>query len=93
MHPALHGDVRVSNTGRQQLTNSAEKESVAGRHPPPLLEDILELLENGVLQDGVDDQDQRRQHAREERCRTLGLEELGQSRQRGGFPGPFPGRG
>jgi hypothetical protein len=71
MHPALHRDVRVGDAGREQLAQGAEVEGVLGCDPALLLEEVLHLLEHGVLQDGVDDEDKRGRDTSEQTQRAL----------------------
>lgn len=75
MHLALDGDIRISHAGRKQLTSRAQEESQSGRHLPPLLDGILHLLEEGILQDGVDNQHQGRDDTGEQSLGALILEE------------------
>lgn len=75
MHLALDRDIRVGNTGSKQLTQGAQEERHGGSDPPLLLNGILHLLEQSVLQDGVDHQDQRRHHTGEQGLGALVLEE------------------
>lgn len=65
VHPRLDGDVWVCDARREQLAERAHVEGILGRDPPLLLHHLLELLEDGVLQDWVDHQHQRRHDARE----------------------------
>lgn len=71
MHAALHRDIRVRDTRRQQLAQRTYQEDVERPQFPPLLHHLLQLLKDGVLQDRVDDQHQRRHHAREQRQRPF----------------------
>lgn len=66
VHPALDSNVRVGDAGSQQLAQRTKVERILGCDPPPLLQHLLQLLEDGVLQDRVDDQDQRRHDASEQ---------------------------
>jgi hypothetical protein len=77
VHPTLDGDVRISQTRGDQLPDRAQPERVGGRDIAltAALEEVLELLEDGVLKDGVDDEDQRGEDAREEGFQTALLEE------------------
>ena len=66
MRPTLDGDIRIRDARRRQLPYGAQEERVSGAYPPPRsarLEEVLQLLEDGVLQDGVYDQDQGGEHA------------------------------
>lgn len=78
MHPRLDRDVRVGDAGGDQLAQRAEQEGDEGRDAPLLLQHVLQLLEDRVLQDGIDDEDERRHDAREQRLRPLLLEQRGQ---------------
>lgn len=78
MHPALDRDVRIGNGSGKQLAKGTEVEGIGGSNPSSPLNDVLQLLEEGVLQDGVDDQDQRWEHTREESLGTLLLKEVNQ---------------
>ena len=71
MHPALHSDVRVRNARCQQLAQRTQVESILGCNTPPLLQHLLELLKHGILENGVDDQDQRRHDTGEQARRAL----------------------
>lgn len=71
VHPALDGDVRISNRCRQELAERAEKESVPRHDPSPFLYGILQLLEDGVLEDWINHQDQRRQDTGKERRQSF----------------------
>ena len=82
MGTGLDGDVWVGDASSSKLAQSSEQEAVSGGHLPAPLQHLLQLLEDSVLEDGVDDQDQSGQHAGEEACRTIladDLEERGQS--------------
>lgn len=71
VHAALHRDVWICDARRQQLAQRADEEDVERPQLAPLLHHLLQLLEDGVLQDGVDDQHQRGHDAREQRQRPL----------------------
>lgn len=58
MHPRLDRDVRVGDARRKQLAEGTEVEGVGGCDAAALSKAVLELLEDGVLQDGVDDEDE-----------------------------------
>jgi hypothetical protein len=66
MHPTLHRNIRIRNTRREQLTQRTHIKRILRRDPPLLLEKVLHLLEHGVLQDGVDDEDEGGGYAGEE---------------------------
>ena len=89
MHPALHRDIRVRDTGREQLTQRTHVKRVLGRNPPLALQHVLHLLKHGVLQDGVDNEDQRRRNTSEQAQRALLAD---QREQRGKRAGSFGGR-
>lgn len=78
----LDGNVRIGDGRREQLAQRAQEEGDGGRDAALLLDGVLELLEQRVLQDGVDDQDQGGQDAGEQRLRALVLEH-GQQRPDG----------
>ena len=90
MHPALHRDVRVGNTRSEQLAQGAHVKRILGSDPPLLLEEVLHLLEHGVLQDGVYDEHQGWGHAGEQAQGSL---LANQREQRGERGGRFGGRG
>lgn len=85
MHLALDRDVRVRDGGGKELAESAEKEGNRRRHLALLLDRILHLLKEGILEDGVDDQDEGRHHTGEQGLGPLVLEE--------GHEGPDGARG
>ena len=90
VHAALDRDVRVGDTRSEQLAQRAHVERIFGCDPPLLLEEVLHLLEHGVLQDGVDHQDQRGSHAGEQAQGSLLADQREQRGERGGRLG---GRG
>ena len=55
VHLALDGDVGVRQGGGKQLSEGAQEEGNERGDLAPLLHGILHLLEEGVLEDGVDD--------------------------------------
>lgn len=55
VHLALDSDIRIRHAGRKQLAQRTEAERNSGRNPPLLLDRVLHLLEQGVLQNRVDD--------------------------------------
>lgn len=67
MRLRLDCDVRVRDARRKELAERAQEKRHDGRDAASLFERILELLKERVLQDGVDDEDERGQHARKER--------------------------
>ena len=71
----LDRDVWIGNSSRGQLPDRTKIKSIRRRHPPPLFEDILQLLKDGVLKNWIDDEDQCGQHAREERTGALVADE------------------
>lgn len=79
MHPALDSDVGVGDAGGQQLAQSTKVESILGCDSSPLLQHLLQLLEHGVLEDRVDDQDQRR-HDTSEQARGALITDEGEER-------------
>ena len=81
MRARLDRDVRVCNAGGGQLAQGAEQEAVGGSHLATLLEHLLQLLEDGVLQDRVDDQDERGQHAGEQASGTILADDLEEGRE------------
>ena len=83
MHPALDRDVRVGDGSGKQLAKCTEVEGIGGSNPSSPLNRILQLLEKGVLKNGVDNQDQRREHTSEESLGTLLLEKVDQGRPSG----------
>ena len=76
----LNRDVWVRDARGGQLAESSEQEAVGCGHLATLLEHLLELLENGVLQDRVDDQDERGQHAGEQTSGTVLADDLEEGR-------------
>ncbi|PNY26999.1 hypothetical protein TCAP_03079 [Tolypocladium capitatum] len=79
---------RVRHRGGEQLAQSAEEEGNRGRHPPPLLHGVLHLLKERVLEDGVDDEDQRGDDAGEEGLGPLVLEQRHEGADGRGCAGP-----
>lgn len=84
VHPALDGDVRVRDARGEQLAQGTEVEGVLGCDTPLLLQEVLHLLEHGVLQDGVDDQHQGRSNTGKEAQGTLLANQSKQSSECGG---------
>lgn len=84
VHPALDRDVRVCDAGCEQLAQGTEVESILGRDSALLLEEVLHLLEHGVLQNGVDDEDKRRRDTGEEAQRALLADQGEQGAERRG---------
>lgn len=82
MHARLHRDVWVCDARREQLAQRAKVEGVGGRDAAALRKTVFELLEYGVLQDGVDDEDKRGHDAGEKAGRTLVLEQREQRAER-----------
>lgn len=62
MHPALDGDVRICDRSGEDLAQGTKVECILGSDPSPALQDVLQLFEDGVLQDRVDHQHQRRKN-------------------------------
>jgi hypothetical protein len=77
----LDRDVRVRDARGGQLAEGSEQEAVGCGHLATLLEHLLQLLEDGVLQDRVDDQDECGQHAGEQTSRTVLADDLEEGRQ------------
>ncbi len=71
MSTALDCDIWIGNAGREQFPQRAQQESDCGSDPPLLLQHVLQLLEDGILQDRVDDQHQSRHDAREQGLRAF----------------------
>lgn len=86
VHLALDGDVGVSHRGGKELAKGAEEEGDGRGHLSTLLDIVLHLLEQGVLQNGVDDEHQGWHDTSEEGLGTLVLEE-GHQRADGGRVG------
>ena len=83
MHPALDRDVRVRDGSGKELAKRTEVEGIGGSNPSSPLNRVLQLLEKGVLKNGVDNQDQRREHTGEESLGTLLLKKVDQGRPSG----------
>lgn len=66
MHPGLERDIGISDGSGEQLANSAEIKRIGGRDAASLCDEILELFEDGILQDRINDQNQRGQNTREQ---------------------------
>lgn len=75
MHLALNCDVRVCHRCGEELAQGSQHERHGRRNLPLLLHRILHLLKERVLQDGVDDQHQRRDDAGEQGLGALVLQE------------------
>ena len=75
VHLALDGDVGVSHRGGKELAKSAKEEGDGRSHLPTLLDVVLHLLEQGVLQNGVDDEHQGWHDTSKEGLGTLVLKE------------------
>jgi hypothetical protein len=75
MHTALDRDVWVGDARGKQLPERTQQESHSGCYPLLLLQDVLQLLEDSILQDGVDHQHQSRHYTRKQRLRPLLLNE------------------
>ena len=71
MHATLDGDVRVRNARRKQLAQSTKVETIRRRHPTLLLQNLLQLLEEGILQDRVDNEHESGYDARKETREAL----------------------
>lgn len=90
MHLTLDSDVGVRDRGCEEFSQGAEEEGDGGCHLSPLLDVVLHLLEEGVLEDGVDDEDQGRDDAGEEGLGTLVPEQGHEGAHGGGGPCPRP---
>lgn len=75
VHLALDGDVGVSHRSGKELAKGAEEEGDRRGHLSTLLDIVLHLLEQSVLQNGVDDEHQGWHDTSEEGLGTLVLEE------------------
>lgn len=75
VHLALDGDVGVSHRGGKELAKGAEEEGDGRGHLSTLLDVVLHLLEQSVLQNGVDDKHQGRHDTSEQGLGALVLEE------------------
>lgn len=94
MHPALHRDIRIGNPCCHQLPNCAKEKHIAGQNSATsLLQNIFQLLENRILQNRVDDEDERGENTGEERCGTFFSEEGKEGRDGGGLARRLSGRG
>lgn len=82
MGTGLDSDVWVRDASSSKLAQGSKQEAVSGGHLPAPLEHLLQLLEDGVLENRVDDQDQSWQHAGEEACRTILTDDLEEGGQR-----------
>lgn len=58
MHPTLDRDIRIRDTRCQELPNSAQNEDISSRDLPPLLQRVLQLLEDRILQNRIYDEDE-----------------------------------
>lgn len=76
------GDIWVCYGGSKQLAQGTQEEGNGGRYPPFLLDRVLELFEQGILQDWVDDQHQRGQDAGKKGLRSFILQQCHDSSQR-----------
>lgn len=75
MHLALNSDVGVRHRCGKELAQGSQHECHGGSNLPLLLHRILHLLKERILQDGVDDQHQRRDDAGEQGLGPLVLQE------------------
>lgn len=66
MHPAFDGDVGVGEGGSKQFAERAEEKDVAGGDGAAFGEGVAELFEDGVLEDGIYDEDEGWEDAGEE---------------------------
>lgn len=73
MHLTLDSNIGICNARCKELAESAEEEGHHRGHFALLLDRILHLLKERVLQNGVDDEHESRQHAGEERLRPFVL--------------------
>lgn len=95
MHLALDGDIGVRDGSSEELAEGAEAEGHGGRDVALTagLEDVLHLLEERVLQDGVGNEHKRGDDAAEQRLRALLAQQREQRAERRGGPRfPFPRR-
>lgn len=84
MHLALEGDVGVGDGGGKELAEGAKEEGDGGGDFCPLLDGISQLLKEGVLEDGVDDEDESGGEASKESLRALVPEQGDEGGQGGG---------
>ena len=105
MHPAFYRDIRISDAGRQELSDRTEEEDVTRQDLPPLLEGIFQLLEYRILQYRINNEHQSGEDPSEKSSRAFVLKQRlqsGQGRRRssslgivwkveGGFSGCHPG--
>ena len=78
MHTRFHRDIRIRDRRGEQFPHRAEKEGIAwgdGTTAAPGGEEVPQTLEDGVLQDGVYDEDEGGQNAGEEGGGTFFAEE------------------
>lgn len=71
--------VRISDAGGSQLGDGTEKEEIKVSKLSPLGDEVLDLFENSVLDDGVDDQNQGSTDTSIETLRTLFVQHLDSS--------------
>ena len=83
MHPALDRDVWVCDRCGKQLANGTEVEGILRCYPSSPFDNVLQLLEEGVLQDRIDHQDESRKYTGEEGPNTLLLDDIYQCSQSG----------
>lgn len=83
VHLALDGDVRIRHGRSKQLAQGSKNKRNGGRHLPLPLHGILHLLEERILENGVDDEHQRRDDSGEQGSRALLLQQ-GHERPQGG---------
>ena len=79
MHPALHRNIWVRDTSRQQLAKRSKKECVSWRNSSPLLKHIFQLFKYCVLQYRIYYQNERRQHPCEKCSGTISFKKFRQS--------------
>ncbi|KAL8767418.1 MAG: hypothetical protein Q9194_005997 [Teloschistes cf. exilis] len=77
MHAALDRNIRVRDAGSEEFPDGPQEEGIARGDPTAaaFLEYVLQLLEDGVLQDRVYDEYERGQHAGEEGGGAFSAEE------------------
>ena len=85
MHATLNRDVRIRNTRRQQFPNRPQKKHVPRGRFSPLLQHVSQLLEDGVLQYRIDDENESGQDAGEKRLGAFGAEEFEKGAEGGWF--------
>lgn len=86
----LDGDVRVRDRSSSELAKSSQQEAISRADFSTFLKSLLELLEDGILEDRVDDQHQSRQNTCKQPGEAVFPDDLCQSRDcAGGFGLPW----